>query len=262
MSAWLKSVQALAAPDFIVRHEIGMMEKEQILAEIRKTAINGTPLGRQRFEAETGIKGFDWSGRYWTRWSDAVRKAGYEPNVMQGPIPEEKLLHSLVSIIRELGRFPPTADLKLKSRNSPDFPSHNTFNRLGRKASRARRVVDYCEAQDGLEDIADIARPFAASLSPDDKDPTPPQFDNYGYVYLMKSGKYYKIGRSISAEKRTYEIQLQLPEELKLVHEIKTDDPVGIEAYWHKRFSNKRVRGEWFSLTSQDVKTFRRRKFL
>ena len=78
----------------------------------------------------------------------------------------------------------------------------------------------------------------------------------------MKSGKYYKIGRSVSAEKREYEIGLLLPEKPKLVHKIKTDDPVGIEAYWHQRFSDKRVRGEWFSLTSQDVKVFKRRKFM
>jgi hypothetical protein len=35
-----------------------------------------------------------------------------------------------------------------------------------------------------------------------------------GFVYLMKSGRYYKIGRSVCAEKRAYEVQLVLPEEL------------------------------------------------
>jgi hypothetical protein len=78
----------------------------------------------------------------------------------------------------------------------------------------------------------------------------------------MKSGKYYKIGKSVSAEKRAYEIQLQLPEELKLIHKIKTDDPSGIETYWHRRFADKRLRGEWFDLTRQDIAAFRRRKFM
>jgi hypothetical protein len=78
----------------------------------------------------------------------------------------------------------------------------------------------------------------------------------------MKSGRYYKIGRSNWAEKRSYEVQLQLPEKLKLVHKIKTDDPVGIEAYWHQRFNEKRKRGEWFDLSIENVRAFRRRRFM
>lgn len=71
-----------------------------------------------------------------------------------------------------------------------------------------------------------------------------------------------EIRRSVSAEKRAYELQLQLPEKLELIHKIKPDHPTGIEAYWHNRFRDKRMRGEWFNLTSQDVKAFRRRSFM
>lgn len=67
-----------------------------------------------------------------------------------------------------------------------------------------------------------------------------------GYVYLMKSGKYYKLGKTNSVGRREYELGVKLPEEVKTVHFIKTDDPDGIEAYWHKRFEQKRKKGKWF----------------
>ncbi|MBN2292866.1 MAG: GIY-YIG nuclease family protein, partial [Pirellulales bacterium] len=81
-----------------------------------------------------------------------------------------------------------------------------------------------------------------------------------GYVYLIKSGRFYKIGRTNSPGRRGYELKLQLPEETKRLHLIKTDDPVGVEAYWHNRFKLKRKNGEFFTLSADDVRAFKRWK--
>jgi len=83
-----------------------------------------------------------------------------------------------------------------------------------------------------------------------------------GYVYLMKAGRFYKIGRTNALGRRERELVIQLPEAAKAAHSIKTDDPTGIEKYWRRRFQDRRKNGEWSELTAPDLAAFRRRKFM
>lgn len=240
------------------------MSKQHIIDEIVRTAEKngGQPLGTKRFRLETGIKQSDWFGKYWARWSDAVKEAGYQPNTLQASYDESWLIEQLISFIREIKRFPVRGELTLKAQTDSTFPSHNTFGRLGNKAELVKKILDYCQDKNGYDDVIGICEPLAhiemeraeAKDSEDDSD--------FGYVYLIRSGRYYKIGRSNSIGRREYELSIQLPEKVALEHAIKTDDPIGIEAYWHRRFREKRKNGEWFGLTAKDVQAFKRRKFM
>jgi hypothetical protein len=236
------------------------MTKEHILSEIRRTAaVNaGVPLGQARFSTETRIKSTDWLGKYWARWSDAVQDAGFTPNELRGARSDEDLLGCLAAYVRELGRFPVANEIKLKARTDPRFPWHSTFAKFGRKAEVAARLEQYCRAR-GEEDVASIcATVSSAATSGEDEIAT--GTNSVGYVYLVRHGsrREYKIGRTNNPVRREGELRTELPEALSPVHHITTDDPAGVERYWHIRFADKRKNGEWFELNADDVRSFKR----
>jgi Meiotically up-regulated gene 113 len=238
------------------------MKKEHILQEIKRTAEanGGVPLGRARFLAETGIREADWLGKFWARWGDAIREAGYSPNQLQAAYETEFLLETYIGLIRELRKVPASGDLRLKAGTDPDFPNWKTFDRLGSKSEVVKSVLEYCRERKGYEDVAALCKQYSPRSSKTLESVTTK--GETGFIYLMKSGKFYKLGRSNATGRREYELGIQLPEKLKTVHVIRTDDPAGIEAYWHNRFAVKRKGGEWFDLDAADVAAFKRRKFM
>jgi hypothetical protein len=240
------------------------MDKQRIIAEIQRTAIanGGAVLGWRRFEEETGIRYYDWFGKFWTRWSDAVLEAGYEPNLMYEAYFDEHLLGKLALLTRNLGRVPVRGDYLLAARADSSFPSEKAFRKLGHKRKCAQRVFAYCESKPGNDDVAALWKPIAAAEQQGDDETTNGQTPAVGYVYLLKHGsrRQYKIGFTYNILRREGEIRIELPEAVQPVHYIETDDPAGVENYWHRRFANKQLQGEWFALSTDDVRAFKRWK--
>ena len=244
------------------------MTKEHILSEIKRTADEngGIPLGIDRFREATGIRKEDWYGIFWTKWSDAQIEAGLEPNRFSLPAFDEAwMLNKIIDYIRELGHFPSEPEFKIKRYNNSKFPNLNTLKRrLGTKQKMIKNVLDYCKANKGFDDIIEICLPQYDSLkaNKESSESVNDLKEEIGHVYLLKHDNVYKIGKSIDASKRYKDIKIQMPHKTEEIHVIKTDDPSGIEAYWHNRFKDKRLEGEWFKLSAYDVKAFRKRKFM
>ncbi|HET7302845.1 MAG TPA: GIY-YIG nuclease family protein [Candidatus Saccharimonadales bacterium] len=237
------------------------MHKDDILAEIKRTATenDGKPLGVARFEQVTGIRPYDW-GKFWARFSDAQKEADYEPNTLVGSFTDEHLLIRMAALTRELQKYPTNKEMRLKRYSDPDFPNSKVFERFGSKQSLVQKLLAFSQANEEYADIVPILTPLVApggdSIDDGSNDAV---VDSYGFVYLVKGhpGEY-KIGRTNLVDRRLSELGATASIEQTLIHEIKTDDPAGIEAYWHRRFADKRMKGEWFKLTAADVKTFKR----
>jgi hypothetical protein len=239
------------------------MDKAYILQEIRRTAEanGGIAPGKARFEAETGIRTYDWLGKHWARWSDAVREAGLTPNEMRTAYDEADLLRKYADFAQEIGRLPSASDLRLKDTTDPSFPNQKVFERLGTKKDLVNKVLAFCQECDEYNDVIQFCKEYSPRRQ-ETNSANEVNDEAFGFVYLVKSGKYFKVGRTNSIGRREYELGIQLPERATTIHVIQTDDPSGIEGYWHKRFAAKRKNGEWFELDAADVAAFKRRQFM
>lgn len=74
-----------------------------------------------------------------------------------------------------------------------------------------------------------------------------------GYVYVLEGGGVFKIGRAKDPERRAELLAIQLPYPVSLICAVQTSDYKKLEADLHERFALKRLNGEWFDLTSEDV---------
>jgi hypothetical protein len=231
--------------------------REHILREIRRLAAEsgGRPPGLNAFVRQSGIARAKWYGVFWARWSDALAEAGFAPNAWQRRFDSSDVLLKVAELCRKLGRLPTEGEMRLCRTSDTTFPNTGTISGHFPTKTDLVEGLRKLAITDGYDDLLPML-------------PNKPQARERrqaavkeGFVYLLKSGDHYKIGRSDELERRMREVRISLPETVTLVHAIRTDDPPGIEVYWHRRFNDRRANGEWFRLTGDDVRAFARRKF-
>jgi hypothetical protein len=227
--------------------------REEIVNEIRRLAAwnNGQPPGEHLFKRKTDIRRVEWRGIHWPAWSDALKEAGFQPNVKTEKLDDEFMLIKLAQACRHFGRFPRTSDLNVYRMSDGEMPGLTTYIRHFSSMPCVRgHLALWAERNKDLE-VLGILRHLSYSHSP----------PVGGVVYLLRAYRKFKIGRSSDLVRRVQELRVSQSNALVLVHAIATDDPPGIEAYWHRRFADRRIRGEWFRLNSADVSAFKRRRY-
>jgi hypothetical protein len=247
-----------------------MKDKQFIIGEIQRTALlrGGEPLGQKAFREETGITEYEWQF-HWARWSDALVDAGFEPLEWNTALDEERMLRSLASLVRKYNRYPVNGEIQIESRKDATVPVPNTLRRrLGERTQIISKLREFCDLNTEFADVSAILvkEPIRTESSKESKGSiaiASADQKSSGYVYLVKSGKLYKIGCSENHWRRKGELHKQTAEGITEIHTIAAiDDPQGIERYWHERFAAKRLHGEWFDLSAEDISAFKKRKFM
>ena len=174
------------------------------------------------------------------------------------------MLEKLTILVRESRRVPTLRELRVRCSADPSLPRHATFySRFGGRYGMLARLQQYA-SELGFDDVVAICEAATPATNGEVEADANGSISVQGYVYMTKAGRdRYKIGRTNSPSRRHRELRINIPEPTLQVHAIPTDDPAGIEAYWHRRFADKRIPDtEFFKLDAADVAAFKRRKFM
>jgi hypothetical protein len=170
-----------------------------ILQEIRRlaSANGGQAPGQKLFAKETGIAEHQWRGRYWARWGDALREAGFAPNDWNGKSNANAVLSGVITACRYCGHLPTQSELEALRRTDPSVPHPNVVrSNFGGRSDMIAALAKHIETDAALFDVAAML----PEQSNDALQRRPSSKSIEGFMYLIKSGDFYKIGRSDDAE--------------------------------------------------------------
>jgi hypothetical protein len=240
-----------------------MLTKDELIKKILKYSKdnNGQTPSEKQFYEYVGIGIYDLKKCGWAYYGELVREAGLTPNKFdKTKYTHDQLCELFIETIREKNTWPTRGRLDVKHHINPNFPDSSTFyKKLGLTGKLAQSILEFVEDKQNYDDVIKICN----AVFKEHKDLDQLSEDQNlikGYVYLGKQHGKYKIGRTDNLQRRREDITLLGSEPIEWEHSIETDDMKGVERYWHNRFQKKRERGEWFKLSRQDVKAFKRWK--
>lgn len=123
------------------------------------------------------------------------------------------------------------------------------FARLKQNAKRHRKAID--------ESNADTARQasdpeYRRSLREDGPTARQPRIVS-GHVYLVECDGRHKIGKAKKVSNRVGHFDTIYPKPVTLVAHARFDDMDGMERHLHAKYADRRIHGEWFDLSPEQV---------
>jgi len=150
----------------------------------------------------------------WVNWGDALEEAGFPRNKFTTAIDENVLFEKYIALVRELGHSPVHSELRRKQKMDSLFPTDNVFLfRFGGKEKLIAALSNYCGSTPGHDDVLALCRDYLKKSTPESAsfEASPSAAISYGYVYLIKSGRHYKIGYTNSVGRREWELGIKIP---------------------------------------------------
>lgn len=78
-----------------------------------------------------------------------------------------------------------------------------------------------------------------------------------GCVYIVKTPRGYKIGKTKALHSRIKQLQTGSPDKIEHVLSLVTDSMNELERELHQAFAGKRVHSEWFAMSQDDIEAIR-----
>ena len=136
-----------------------------------------------------------------------------------------------------------------------------SFN--GQIAPTKQKLIKYRQALDELinewddSDYAeynklvseDLDREMDSNKDREKPEPKPVR----GWVYLLRCGNCYKIGKTKNLKTRLKKYVVENPYEIELVHKKEVNDYTKAETILHETVSEFNFRGEWYDLDRENV---------
>jgi hypothetical protein len=241
------------------------MDRESVKTQIERTvaANDGKPLSTKAFFERTNLTESALQRAGLPDYPTALEAFGYQRNERSQLLSDDQLFEPLAQLVRRLGRFPKRREFRVERYQNDSFPGGRNYSRRGKQEPLDIALVNWARTKESFQDVVRILDSASSTKKRDGIAKRPRKIIN-GYVYLMRygRGKDYKIGFTENVARREAQLDMISPSDVRIVWKIETDDPKGIEEYWHKRFKDRRLgTKEVFRLTAEDIAAFKRRKY-
>lgn len=89
-------------------------------------------------------------------------------------------------------------------------------------------------------------------------EPPPPYDDTHMFVYVVACGAFSKIGisRNVEARVKGFRDGNPYPCTIAIKRKVPASGAIYAERYLHEVFSDKRMHGEWFAVTADEIRPY------